>query len=134
MEAASTEYRTLWARWAGRIGIAAASPIFQAWWLKPLWKKYWQGCPGEQELGRQWQEMLSSLARKLRCPACWRQDGGLVLQVFRASDTAGAVRDGVLVCELCSAWYSIDDHLLDLEPLALQDESDRAAFASRFKT
>jgi ubiquinone/menaquinone biosynthesis C-methylase UbiE/uncharacterized protein YbaR (Trm112 family) len=77
--------------------------------------------------------MLSSLALKLRCPTCWRQDGGLVLHVFRAGDAAGAVRDGVLVCELCGAWYSIDDHLLDLETLALQDESDRAAFASRFK-
>jgi len=58
----------------------------------------------------------------------------LVLHVFQPSETAGAVRDGVLVCDRCGAWYPIDDHLLDLEPRVLQDESDRAAFCSRFKS
>jgi len=57
----------------------------------------------------------------------------LVLHVFRTSETAGAVCDGVLVCDRCGAWYPIDDHVLDLEPRGLQDESDWAAFCSRFK-
>jgi len=77
--------------------------------------------------------MLSSIRSKLQCPTCWRQDAELVLHVFRASETAGAVRDGLLVCDICAAWYSIDDHLLDLEPPGLRDQSGRAAFRSRFK-
>ena len=77
--------------------------------------------------------MLNSIQPKLRCPTCWRQDAGLTLHVFRDSDTAGAVRDGVLLCERCGEWYPIDEHVLDLEPLGLQDASDRAAFSSRFK-
>lgn len=77
--------------------------------------------------------MLRSTLPKLQCPTCWRQDADLVLHVFQASETAGAVRDGVLVCDLCGAWYPIDDHLLDLEPPGLREESGRAAFRSSFK-
>src|SRR5712692_333938 len=77
--------------------------------------------------------MLRSIRSKLQCPTCWRQDAELALSVFRASETAGAVRDGVLVCNLCGAWYPIDDHLLDLAPSGLQDESDLATFCSRFQ-
>lgn len=77
--------------------------------------------------------MLRSILLKLQCPTCWRQDAVLVLHVFQASETAGAVRDGVLVCDRCEAWYSIDDHLLDLEPPGLRDESVRSAFRSAFR-
>jgi SAM-dependent methyltransferase/uncharacterized protein YbaR (Trm112 family) len=77
--------------------------------------------------------MLSAIQPKLQCPMCRRQEAILVLHVFRPSDTAGAVRDGVLVCDRCGAWYPIDDHLLDLGPRGLQDESDRVAFCSRFR-
>src|SRR5207253_2345382 len=77
--------------------------------------------------------MLSSIQPKLCCPTCGRQDATLTLHVFRDSDTAGAVRDGVLICDRCGEWYQIDEHVLDLEPLGLQDPSDRAAFSVRFK-
>ena len=77
--------------------------------------------------------MLSSIRPKLQCPTCWRPDAELALHIFRASETPGAVADGLLVCGRCGAWYPIDDHLLDLEPAGLQDESDRAAFSSRFQ-
>jgi SAM-dependent methyltransferase/uncharacterized protein YbaR (Trm112 family) len=76
--------------------------------------------------------MLSSLPPKLQCPGCWPSGAPLRLCPFRSSDTAGAVRDGVLICTQCGAWYAIDDHLLDLAPPELQNASDRAAFASRF--
>lgn len=57
----------------------------------------------------------------------------MVLHVFQASEPAGVVRDGTLVCDLCGAWYPIEDYVLDLVPPGLQEESDRAAFCSRFK-
>src|ERR1700730_7824240 len=77
--------------------------------------------------------MLSSLPAKLQVPACWPAAASVRLCPFRSSDTAGAVRDGVLICHQCGAWYAIDDHLLDLAPPELQDTSDRAASASRFR-
>src|ERR1051326_3851147 len=76
--------------------------------------------------------MLNSLPRKLCCPSCRRQDARLTTHVFRESVAAGAVRDGVLICEGCGEWYQIEDHLLDLEAAGLRNESERDSFRSEF--
>lgn len=78
--------------------------------------------------------MQSSIVPKLQCPTCWRPEASLSLRVFRAGESAGAVRDGVLICSECGSWYAIDNHVLDLEPPGLEDESDRAAFGARFRS
>jgi 2-polyprenyl-3-methyl-5-hydroxy-6-metoxy-1,4-benzoquinol methylase/uncharacterized protein YbaR (Trm112 family) len=78
--------------------------------------------------------MLRSLLPKLLCPTCRRQEANVRAIVFEEGATPGTLRQGVVVCQGCKAWYPLDDYVLDLEPQALQDAPDRASFRSRFQT
>jgi 2-polyprenyl-3-methyl-5-hydroxy-6-metoxy-1,4-benzoquinol methylase len=74
--------------------------------------------------------MLIDLVPRLTCPTCL---AGKQLQpsVF-ADGKRGHIQDGVLLCGHCGAWYTVDDHLLELVPSALVDPHDLARFAARW--
>jgi SAM-dependent methyltransferase/uncharacterized protein YbaR (Trm112 family) len=76
--------------------------------------------------------MLRSLVPMLRCPVCQLQETRLALCVFTDGD-AGHVKDGILHCESCSAWFPIEDGLLELVKPALLYEDDFKAFTARFR-
>lgn len=78
--------------------------------------------------------MLRSLVRRLRCPACAPSEVALRLCEF---DDAGGrdtahVANGVLVCDACRGFYTIEDELAELVTPALQDHDARTRFAARF--
>jgi uncharacterized protein YbaR (Trm112 family) len=75
--------------------------------------------------------MLKTLASRLACPACFA-DGQLKAHSF-AETAEGQIRDGVLVCDHCRAWYPIDDRLLELVTESLIDRGGLAAFSKRWQ-
>jgi len=75
--------------------------------------------------------MLKSLICKLACPACMQTEAPLIARVF-AEAAGGHIRDGILRCSACGAWYPIEDELLELVPAALIDDQDLRAFVQKF--
>jgi len=71
--------------------------------------------------------VLRSLLPKLRCPACYQ---GLSEHVF-ADGALGHIRDGVLTCASCGAWYPIEDDVLSLVVPELRDADSYKSFCSR---
>ena len=78
--------------------------------------------------------MLRSLVRRLRCPACAPSDFALRLCDFDSEGVRDAahVINGVLVCDECHAFYTIEDELAELVTPALQDQDARTRFCTRF--
>jgi SAM-dependent methyltransferase/uncharacterized protein YbaR (Trm112 family) len=76
--------------------------------------------------------MLSDLVQRLACPEC-RVDGHLAAHAF-AHASQDRIKDGVLVCCDCRAWYPIDDELLELVPRPLMDGSGMARFCARWRS
>src|SRR5947208_405144 len=75
--------------------------------------------------------MLKKLICKLACPACMQTEAPLLDRVF--AEAAGEhIRDGILMCPACGAWYPIEDELLELVPAALMDDEDLSAFVQEF--
>jgi SAM-dependent methyltransferase/uncharacterized protein YbaR (Trm112 family) len=75
--------------------------------------------------------MLKLLIPKLACPTCEQTEAPLIANVF--DDLCGEhIRDGILICSACRAWYPIEDELLELVTTALIDREDLAAFVQRF--
>jgi ubiquinone/menaquinone biosynthesis C-methylase UbiE/uncharacterized protein YbaR (Trm112 family) len=75
--------------------------------------------------------MLKSLASKLVCPACKNLLEPLVPHVFNEG-VDDHIRDGILLCSGCRAWYPIEDELLELVPAPLLDRAGVAAFVEKF--
>ena len=75
--------------------------------------------------------MLKSLVPKLACPTCKNTTAVLTLHIFNDGED-GHVRDGLLVCQSCSAWYPIEDELLEFVPMPLLDRTTLATFPARF--
>jgi ubiquinone/menaquinone biosynthesis C-methylase UbiE/uncharacterized protein YbaR (Trm112 family) len=75
--------------------------------------------------------MLKDLVPRLACPAC--TDGGQLKSHAFVETSDGHIRDGVLVCSSCRAWYPIDDRLLELVTGALVDRPGLAAFSNRWR-
>lgn len=77
--------------------------------------------------------MLRRLIPRLRCPSCAPQSGALRAHEFgTAPGTGSHIEDGVLVCDACGRFYTIENGLADLVPPALEDPEARAQFAIRF--
>jgi ubiquinone/menaquinone biosynthesis C-methylase UbiE/uncharacterized protein YbaR (Trm112 family) len=75
--------------------------------------------------------MLKTLTTKLACPTCRDLRAELALHVFNDGEN-GHVRDGLLVCQSCRAWYPIEDELLELVPMALVEYKAQATFPTRY--
>lgn len=76
--------------------------------------------------------MLTALVEKLVCPTCLTKEQGLQAHVFTPG-ADGHIRNGVLTCPACKAFYPIEDDLLELVVAALWDTQDRAQFCARFR-
>jgi SAM-dependent methyltransferase/uncharacterized protein YbaR (Trm112 family) len=73
--------------------------------------------------------MLPEIVEKLLCPVC-RVDA--TLQLIRFTDgEAGHVREGVLGCSECEAWYRIEDEILEFVAPSLADHVARQRFRER---
>jgi ubiquinone/menaquinone biosynthesis C-methylase UbiE/uncharacterized protein YbaR (Trm112 family) len=68
--------------------------------------------------------MKISLTPKLRCIRCG--DGQLEAHEFSSDD--GRCRSGILVCKGCSAWYPIEDFVLELLPEGAEEPGRRKEF------
>ena len=75
--------------------------------------------------------MLKNLVPKLACPTCKDTQAEMQLHVFNDGQN-GHVRDGILVCKSCSAWYPIENELLELVPAALVDPVTARELPLRF--
>lgn len=75
--------------------------------------------------------MLKSLTPKLACPTCRDPNIQLELHVFNEG-ADNHVRDGLLVCSGCRAWYPIEDELLELVVARFLDRDDLSSFVERF--
>ena len=75
--------------------------------------------------------MLKSLPPKLACPTCKDTNAAITCHLFNQGND-GHVKDGVLVCESCRAWYPIEDELLEFVPPALIDQNTAIPFSKRF--
>ena len=73
--------------------------------------------------------MLPEIIEKLRCPVC-RVDATLQLIPF-ANGEAGHVREGVLACSKCAAWYRIENEILEFVAPSLADHMARQRFHER---
>jgi len=69
--------------------------------------------------------MKLSLVPLLRCPVC--SGSPLDPDPFEVTDD-GRCRAGILSCPACSAWYPIDDLILELLPPDVEEEGSRARF------
>jgi len=76
--------------------------------------------------------MLKTLVPKLACPSCRRAEAVLAAETF-TEGSQGHIRDGVLACQLCRAWYPIEDDLLELVDRTLLEAKDHASFCARFQ-
>jgi SAM-dependent methyltransferase/uncharacterized protein YbaR (Trm112 family) len=75
--------------------------------------------------------MLKSLTSKLACPVCKDLSAQLVPHLFNEG-ADDHIRDGILKCSACRAWYPIEDELLELVPAPLLDPGAVEAFVDRF--
>lgn len=75
--------------------------------------------------------MLQQLVPRLVCPHCRTMDANLRVHVFTPGED-DHVRNGILSCCACGAWYPINDDLLELTQAALLDQPDWTAFKARF--
>lgn len=73
--------------------------------------------------------MLEPAAAQMRCAMC--DDERLETCVFTPG-TDGHVRDGVLTCRGCGAWYPIEHDLLELVEPSLLNAADLEVFCVRF--
>ena len=76
--------------------------------------------------------MLKTLVPRLLCPTCRRPDAVLTAETF-TEGLLGHIRDGALICQLCRAWYPIENDLLELVESSLWDPRDHASFCDRFE-
>ena len=63
----------------------------------------------------------------MRCPECQ----GTTLEAHELEAADGRCRTGVLACASCSAWYPIEDFILELLPERVQEPGRREAFFGR---
>jgi len=75
--------------------------------------------------------MLEALVPKLRCPTCKAPERTLQAHVF-TEVVDDHLRDGVLVCDRCQAWYPIEDGLLDLIQRSMLEPQVISQFCARF--
>jgi ubiquinone/menaquinone biosynthesis C-methylase UbiE/uncharacterized protein YbaR (Trm112 family) len=73
--------------------------------------------------------MLKSLVKDLLCPSCRSEKLPLKMIPFRESQES--IMDGILVCPFCSAWYPIQDSLLEF---VIPSLLDRAGLKQFFNT
>ncbi len=73
--------------------------------------------------------MRADIPGLLRCPTCGADK--LSSSVFRPGGD-GEIRDGVVWCPACSAWYPVADGLLDLLVGELAYTADRQRFAAEW--
>lgn len=75
--------------------------------------------------------MLKFLTEKLICPCCKDVTIDLNLHIFEDGNS-GHVKNGVLVCPLCKAWYPIEDYVLEFLPPNLAYKEDMKIFYDKF--
>jgi SAM-dependent methyltransferase/uncharacterized protein YbaR (Trm112 family) len=76
--------------------------------------------------------MFHDLVSRLKCAVCCA-DGRLRSHVFTAGEN-GHIRDGVLTCVGCNAWYPVEDELLELVAAELVDRDGLACFCQRWRS
>jgi len=76
------------------------------------------------------ESMHRSLVERLLCPACRDERSSWNLIPFRAKGEI--ILDGVLQCAGCSAWYPVQDAVLDLVAPSLWDPKAVESFAATY--
>jgi len=74
--------------------------------------------------------MHKNLVERLICPGC--RDNRLPLKAIPFRETKETILDGVLVCPTCSAWYPIQDALLELVIPSLLDVNGLGSFVQTY--
>ncbi|MBN2107160.1 MAG: methyltransferase domain-containing protein [Deltaproteobacteria bacterium] len=64
------------------------------------------------------------------CPAC--ANAGLEIEAIDSYDN-GEIKNGILLCRSCAAWYPVEDGVLELLVKPLRYEQDRLNFIRTFK-
>ena len=70
--------------------------------------------------------MITRFLDILRCPAC-ADNGASMTPKFLSTTADGHIRDGLLRCDGCDAWYPILDEVLELVPAVLIEEATVAS-------
>lgn len=75
--------------------------------------------------------MLTVLVPKLICPTCRNGQSHLSAHTFLGGEE-GHIRDGILRCDGCGAWYPIENEVLEFVPADLAYPGSIASFRSRY--